>query len=249
MDLQTYFINHNEIAVAFSGGVDSAYLLYAAAASGVRVKAFYVKTQFQPAFELEDAAAIARKVNSPLHVINCDILAAEGVAANGADRCYLCKRAIMGLVVKAADAEGFQLVADGTNADDDASDRPGMRAVAELGIRSPLSECGLTKARIRELSREAGLFTWDKPSYSCLATRIPAGSPITEDKLARTEAAEKYMVSIGFRNLRVRTIGDAARIQIPSDMFAEAMKQRDNIRRELSKYYSGVLLDMEARDE
>ena len=120
-----------------------------------------------------------------MEVLPIDVLCHEKVTANPPDRCYHCKQQIFGKILEKAKADGFSLVLDGTNASDDAADRPGMRALAELKVRSPLRECGLTKAVIREKSMEAGLFTWDKPAYACLATRIPTGEVITAEKLER----------------------------------------------------------------
>ena len=122
-----------------------------------------------------------------------------------------------------------------------------MRAIEELSVLSPLRECGLTKAEIRLRSKEAGLFTWDKPAYACLATRIPAGEPITEEKLRATEAAEAFLFSLGLSNIRVRRMGNAAKLQVPPAQIETVMKHRERITRELKRYYSAVLLDLEAR--
>ena len=150
-------------------------------------------------------------------------------------------------ILKAAQEDGFSVLLDGTNASDDASDRPGMRAIAELSVRSPLRECGLTKGAIRQLSREAGLFTHDKPAYACLATRIPVGEMITAEKLQRTEYAEDCLSSLGFRDFRVRSVGDMAKIQVREEELELAMTHRREILNELKKHYAGVLLDLEVR--
>lgn len=151
-------------------------------------------------------------------------------------------------IAQAAAKDGYQLLLDGTNASDEEGDRPGMRALRELQVRSPLRECGLTKERIRSLSKEAGLFTWDKPAYACLATRIPAGEVITERKLMDTEASETYLFSLGFRNFRVRRMKDAARLQVPASQLEKALLMRKEILSELKKYYKAVLLDLEVRE-
>ena len=137
------------------------------------------------------------------------------------------------------------MLLDGTNASDDAGDRPGMRALKELSVRSPLRICGLTKAEIRRRSREAGLFTWDKPAYACLATRIPTGTEIKADKLSRTEAAEQALFSLGFRDFRIRLRGGAAVIQA---QLPKVLENRSRILEELRRYYHAVLLDLEVRD-
>lgn len=137
---------------------------------------------------------------------------------------------------------------DGTNLSDDISDRPGIRALQELEARSPLRECGLIKSEIRRLSREAGLFTWDKPAYACLATRIPVGQMITEQQLSRTEWAESFLYSLGFRNFRIRTLGNDAKVQLTSEDFAKIVVNRLKILNTLQEKYSSVLLDLEERN-
>lgn len=247
MGLKSFFEEHPNVAIAFSGGVDSAYLLYAAARSGARVKAYYVKSAFQPQFELDDAKALAAQLDIQLKVLPLDILCDPTVTANPEDRCYHCKKAILQTILTAAKADGFDLLLDGTNASDDSLDRPGMKVLEELTIRSPLRECGLTKAEIRRLSREAGLFTHDKPAYACLATRIPTGEVITAEKLQRTEAAEDYLSSLGFRDFRIRSFGNAAKIQVAASDLPKILAQRGSIVKNLKQAYTDVLLDLEVR--
>ena len=189
MTLQEFFAENARAAIAFSGGVDSSYLLYAAVQCGADVHAYFAKTAFQPRFELDDARRLAESVGTKLTVLELDALSSEDVARNPANRCYYCKQNIFGNLKRAAAEDGFTLILDGTNASDDAGDRPGMRALREMDVRSPLRECGLTKAEIRRLSHEAGLFTWDKPAYACLATRIPQGEMITGEKLRASPPA------------------------------------------------------------
>lgn len=247
MTLQQFFWEHPRIALAFSGGVDSAYLLYAAIQSGAAVKAYYVKSPFQPEFEYEDALALAAQLGAGMRTICVDVLTDPKVTANPANRCYFCKQRIFTAIAQAALEDGFTEIMDGTNASDDASDRPGMQALKELKVLSPLRLCGLTKQEIRERSRDAGLFTWDKPAYACLATRIPAGTVITEEALLRTQQAEEYLKSLGFVDFRVRTLGDAARIQVKEGQLSLLLANREEILRELKKSYSAVLLDLEVR--
>ena len=131
---------------------------------------------------------------------------------------------------------------------EEAGDRPGMRALAELSVFSPLRECGLTKSQVRRLSKEAGLFTWDKPAYACLATRIPTGEEITGDKLSATEDAESYLFSLGFTDFRVRSQNGHGRLQIPEPQFALLLKHRKAILTKLKKYYKTVSVDLEVRE-
>lgn len=247
MELKQFFEKNPETAVAFSGGVDSAYLLYAAMKYGKRVKAYYVKTAFQPLFEREDARRLAEELRVEMEVLDVDVLSNPVITANPADRCYHCKKELFSRILRAAGADGFSVLLDGTNASDEASDRPGMRAIAELSVRSPLRECGLTKEEIRRLSREAGLFTHDKPAYACLATRIPTGEAITEKKLQRTEQAEGFLTGLGFRDFRVRSQGMTAKLQITERDLPLLLEHREKIRKELGQYYQSVLLDLEVR--
>ena len=247
MNLSEFFRTNTRVAVAFSGGVDSSYLLYAARRCGADVTAYFVKSQFQPAFELADARRLLGELGVPLTVIGLDALADETVRANPPDRCYHCKKRIFTAVAQAARRDGYDLLMDGTNASDDAGDRPGMRALEELSVRSPLRECGLTKERIRALSKEAGLFTWNKPAYACLATRIAAGEPLTEEKLARTERAEDFLFSLGFSDFRVRSRGDTAVIQLRESQFESFAEHRKAIVSALKREYREVLLDTEGR--
>ena len=247
MELQEFFQENPKVAVAFSGGVDSSYLLYAAKQYAKEVRAYYVAAEFQPKFEYEDAMRLAKEIGAEVSVIRLSALSIPGVSENPANRCYYCKQGIFGAIWKAAKEDGFSVLLDGTNASDDAGDRPGMKALAELSVRSPLRECGLTKARIRELSKEAGLFTWDKPAYACLATRITTGEVITKEKLAATEAAEEYLFSLGFTDFRVRMRGGQALIQLREEQFEKLFSCREEVFRELKKHYESVAIDLEPR--
>ena len=255
MILKEFFVTNPKIALAFSGGVDSAYLLYAALEQGAEVKAYFIKSQFQPEFELEDARRLVRELaarfnrdeENMMRVISLDVLACDTVAANPADRCYFCKQRIFETLMEAAAADGFTVIMDGTNASDEEGDRPGMRALKEMEVKSPLRLCGLTKEEIRRLSKDAGLFTWDKPSYACLATRSPAGRCITAEDLERVETAEANLERLGFRDFRVRLYHGAARIQVkPEQMELAIVKQRE-ILEQMKPLFAEILLDMEGR--
>lgn len=247
MNLGNFFSENSKLALAFSGGVDSAYLLYAAIENGAQVKAYYVKSAFQPQFELDDALRLAKELGADIQVLSVDVLADPMVADNPDNRCYYCKKVIFTTIAQAAEKDGYKILIDGTNASDDSGDRPGMKALKELSVRSPLRECGLTKDDIRSLSKEAGLFTWNKPAYACLATRIPAGEKITEEKLEKAERAEAYLSSLGFSDFRVRMFGNAARVQVREDQLGLVFDKRCEILDELKKYYEAVLLDLEVR--
>lgn len=249
MTLKEFFGAHPKAALAFSGGVDSSYLLYAARQLGADVKAYYAKTAFQPEFEYQDALRLASQLGADIQVLTLDVLACPDVTVNPKNRCYFCKQHIFGNILRQAKADGYDTVLDGTNASDQVSDRPGMKALQEMKVLSPLRLTGLTKAEIRSLSHEAGLFTWDKPSYACLATRIPTGTEITGADLARTEWAEDHLMSLGFRDLRVRQLGgDLALVQLPEAQMDTFLALRREITRTLKTRYAGVILDMEARN-
>ncbi len=201
-------------AVAFSGGVDSTLLLRAAHDTlGENCAAVTVHSAFFPASEAAEAAALCRAIGAKQITLETDVLALPGVAQNPPDRCYYCKRAILSMIRDAAARRGITQVVEGSNLDDAEDYRPGARAVAELGVRSPLREAGLTKAEIRALSRRLGLPTADKPSAACLASRFAYGETITPERLSRIEAAEAFLNGLGLTQKRVRVHGDLARIE------------------------------------
>ena len=247
MTLNEFFAAHPKCALGFSGGVDSAYLLYAGVRAGADLRPYYIKTAFQPRFEREDALRLAGELGVEVTVLELDALADPRVAANPAERCYYCKQNLFRALKARAAADGYTVLLDGTNASDEAGDRPGMRALRELEVRSPLRECGLTKADIRRLSREAGLFTWDKPAYACLATRIPTGEALTEEVLARVEGAEDALFRLGYTDFRVRVFHGAARLQLPAGQLERAIRERAALRAALAPYFKPILLDLEER--
>ena len=247
MTLNEFFKENPKTALAFSGGVDSSYLLYTARQAGAEVHAYYVKTAFQPEFEYEDAMRLAKQLGAQVTVLRLNALSDPQVAANPANRCYYCKTGLFGALQKRALEDGYTVLLDGTNASDEAGDRPGMQALSELHVLSPLRLCGLTKSQIRELSRESGLFTWDKPAYACLATRIPTGQRITNELLARVEGAEQALFSLGFTDFRVRVFHDAARVQLKPAQMQQALTRRSEILENMRPYFETVLLDLKGR--
>ena len=247
MTLEQFFQENPRCALGFSGGVDSAYLLYAGVKAGADIRPYFIKTAFQPAFELADARKLAEGLGAEVTVLELDALADPRVAANPADRCYFCKQNLFRTLKDRAIADGYPVLLDGTNASDEAGDRPGMRALAELSVRSPLRDCGLTKDEIRTRSREAGLFTWDKPAYACLATRVPAGEAITAETLARVEGAEDTLFRLGYTDFRVRVFHSAARIQLPRGQMERAVREAETIQAALKPYFTPILLDLEGR--
>ncbi len=248
MSLEHFFRKYPEVAIAFSGGVDSAYLLYAAKRYAQKVCAYYVKSDFQPQFELDDALKLADLLNVEIKILGLDVLTVAHVKENPADRCYYCKKAIFSTIQNQARADGFFILLDGTNASDIIEDRPGIKAIQELSVHSPLRECGLTKSEIRRLSKEAKLFTWNKPAYACLATRIPTHEEITSDKLFITQQAESYLSSLGFTDFRVRMHNGNARLQLQESQLPLLLDRRKEILKKLKQFYKTVSLDLEVRE-
>ena len=233
--------------IAFSGGVDSSYLLWAAREIlGARALAVTLDLATVPRREKETAGAFCRERHISHKMLAVDQTEIPGFSENPKDRCYLCKRALFETLKREALREGFAMVADGTNADDAKGYRPGLRALAELGIRSPLREAGLTKSEIRELSHRAGLATWDAPSFACMATRFPYGTRITPEGLSRVEAAEDFLREKGFAQFRVRVHGDLARIELPPEAFPKFLKLREETAEVFRKLgFTYVTLDVE----
>lgn len=216
------------VLVAFSGGVDSS-LLAKAAFDGLGEKALAVtiKSAIHPDFELREAEEIAAAIGIRHLVVEADMLEVEGFCENTPERCYICKRAILTTLLGIAAREGLGVVAEGSNASDGTDFRPGRRAVAELGVMSPLAEAGLSKGEIRELSRREGLVTFDKPSYACLASRVPYGEEITGEKLTAIDRGEELLRARGYRIVRVRHHGALARIELGGDELGRFMAEED----------------------
>lgn len=208
------------LAVAFSGGVDSSFLLKTAYdVLGDRVLALTADSVFIPRAEIQSAEDFCRRYGIRQKLISIDVLSVFGVKENPPDRCYLCKRGIFERMIEVAAKEGISVIAEGSNLDDMSDYRPGMRAICELSVRSPLKEAGLNKAEIRELSRRMGLDTWDKPSMACLASRVPYGETLSKEKLQRVEQAEQLLHGLGIIQCRVRCHGSLARIEVPPEDF------------------------------
>lgn len=247
MTLTEFFAQHPKAALGFSGGVDSSYLLAEGIRCGAEIHPYFIKTPFQPEFELEDALRLGKQLGVAITVLEYDILSHAEVTKNPQNRCYYCKTVLFSQLRQRAAADGYSLLIDGTNASDDAGDRPGMRALQELSVCSPLRECGLTKEQIRQKSKELGLFTWDKPAYACLATRIPTGTALSKEVLHRVELAEGKLFDMGFQDFRVRVYQEAARIQLPQAQWNMLLTHREQVLQALREYFPIVLLDLEVR--
>ena len=206
------------VAIAFSSGVDSTFLLKTAYdLLGDRTLAITVHSRLSPQRELDEAVQFTHNEGIEHIIIEIDELTIPGFSKNSANRCYLCKTEIFSRIRRIAGEQNIPHVIEGSNADDCDDYRPGLQAIAELGILSPLREVGLTKQEIRQLSRELGLPTWNKQSFACLASRIPYGEEITKERLAMIDVAEQYLQDVGFHQVRVRFHGNLARIEIDGE--------------------------------
>ena len=244
--LRTLLRETGGIAIAFSSGVDSTFLLKVAHEElGEKAIAVTARSHSFPKREQDEAAAFCARDGIRQVVVDSEELAIPGFRQNPTNRCYLCKKELFTKILEIARAEGLSAVAEGSNMDDLGDYRPGLQAVRELGIRSPLREAGLTKAEIRELSRALGLPTWNKPSFACLASRFPYGEEITVERLARVERAEQYLLDLGFGQVRVRSHGDLARIELCAADIPKAVEQREKIHAALKGFgFAYVALDL-----
>jgi pyridinium-3,5-biscarboxylic acid mononucleotide sulfurtransferase len=246
-ELIKYLKGLGKVVLAFSGGVDSTFLLKASKeALGDNVKAVTILSPYIPKWEIAEAEELVKKIGVQHEIIEAPII--DSIKFNPEDRCYLCKTAVFSMILDVARKQGYNYVIDGTNFDDIGDYRPGLKALKELEVKSPLLECKLTKAEIRTFSKELGLNTWDKPAYACLLTRIPYGNELKVEDFVKIENAEKYMMSIGFKAVRVRCHGDLARVEVAksdrSKLFNEELL--DTIAKKIKECgFKYVTLDMQ----
>lgn len=235
------------VAIAFSGGVDSTFLLKVAYDTlGDNVLAVTARSLSFPKRELEEATVFCQKEGIRHATVDSEELAIEGFSHNPVDRCYLCKHELFEKILQLAKQHHLAAVAEGSNLDDEGNYRPGLKAIAELGIQSPLREAGLYKHEIRRYSKAMGLPTWNKPSFACLASRFPYGEEITPEKLHRVDVGEQALLDLGFHQLRVRIHNQLARIEVLPEELQKVMDHRQEIVDALKKAgFTYVSLDLE----
>ena len=224
--LQKRLKEMGRLVVSFSSGVDSTFLLYAAKeALGDRLIAVTASSCSFPERELKEAEAYCRKMDVKHFIVKSEELEIEGFSHNPKNRCYLCKHELFEKIREVADEQGIAEIAEGSNLDDNGDYRPGLQAVAELGIKSPLRHCGFSKQDIRDMSKYLNIPTWNKQSFACLSSRFPYGDLISEEKLKMVDKAEQLLLDMGFHQLRVRIHGDVARIELDPSEFDKFMKE------------------------
>jgi uncharacterized protein len=248
LNLKEYMAEYESAAVSYSGGVDSTLLLYVASTiPNLRLIAYTIKSEIIPDDEIEFAVSIVKKYNINHYVLNENILAADKITENSAQRCYYCKKIILNKVKLAASEYSIKTVFEGSHFEDTMDYRPGLKAIEELNVLSPLKETGFNKAKIYELSSYLQLPTSNRESYPCLATRIPYMTRITVDLLKKAEDAEKILSSLGFKKVRARIHGDILRIEIDPAMIHDitAPDVREKIYEAMSKIgFSYITLDL-----
>jgi len=244
--LRDFFLANPKVALCFTGDVNSAYLLHVGRQCCSEMKAYYVKSEFQPQLELESALQVASQCNLELKVLHADMLGISRIKDNLEDRCYHCKKRLLSIIKKQARADGYDVLIDGANASAGKEVSCESSVLAELSIRAPFKEFGITKTKIRMLSKKARLSTWNKPNYPCLAAQVPTGIKIKRKDLLRIERAENELYKMGFTDFRLIIMGNTAKLQIVASQIENVVEYRQKILEILRPNFDSVLLDLDA---
>ena len=246
-NLRNYILSLENVAVAFSGGVDSSFLLKVSHdVLGDKAIAITVDSELLPESERNSAEKFCADYGIPFHRVKMDVLSIDEIRKNPRDRCYFCKRALFKRIFEVADSCGIAYIADGSNKDDENDYRPGMKALSELDVLSPLRECDLKKNEIRALSKQINMHTGDLPSAACLASRVAYGEELTAEKLLRVDKAEAFLKSLGFSQCRVRVHAGLARIETSDEHMQHAFLERQKISDELKRLgFTYITIDLQ----
>jgi len=243
-NLKAFFKENSKVALGFTGGVNSTYLLYVGKKCGANIRAYYVKTAFQPWYELDNAIQLTNRFDVELKILEYDIFQNQSIINNNIDRCYLCKKKILSLIKKQAIKDGFTTLIEGSDASDKMEGCSKFISNLKISLNSPLKELGITKTKVRMLSKKADCLAWDKPAYSCLVAQIPVGTPITKEILQRIEHAERELLIIGFTDFQIEIMGNSVKLKVPCSQMEVAVEKRRRILECLKPDFDTVLLDL-----
>jgi pyridinium-3,5-biscarboxylic acid mononucleotide sulfurtransferase len=242
--LKKFFSDNKNIALCFSGGLSSSYLLFAGLKYRCNISAYYVKSEFQSETELKKAINFAKQHHADLRILDLELLSDPEIVRNRSTRCYLCKKRMIELIESQSKRDGYSILIDGTTDSHKESGCLNQQAQAEFSVCSPLKDCGITKFNVRSLLRKSGFNSWDTTSYSCLASRVPAGTKITAIDLKKIGRAEQKLSAIGLEDVRVELIGRYAKLKIHTFQMENVVKKREKIIELLGFDFDSILLEL-----